>query len=490
MKQIGKRFPDNFYWGGATAANQCEGAWNEGGKGPSVADHYTGGSRTESRKFTRKIDPDEYYPSHEAIDFYHHYKEDIAAFAEMGFKMYRMSIAWSRIFPNGDDAGPNKEGIEYYRSVFMECRKYGIEPLVTILHYEMPYHLCEAYNGFVDRRVIDYYINYCKTIFTEYKGMVKYWLTFNEINALAHGFGATLAGGILVDDDIDLMDYFLGRAKETPEAAGTRFTALHHQFLASAKAVKMAHEIDPENRVGCMIAGSCVYPYTCNPEDVLISQQQMNMGNWFCGDVQVRGEYPHYAKRYFEENNIKVAFEEGDSEILKKGCADFYSFSYYCSGCASADPEIKKAAANMMMGIPNPYLKASDWGWVIDPKGLRYFLNEIYGRYRVPVMVVENGLGAADIVEQDGSIHDDYRIDYLRLHVEQMAEAIADGVDLIGYTPWGCIDLVSASTGEMEKRYGFLYVDKDNKGQGTLSRSRKDSFYWYKRCIESNGTEI
>jgi len=436
------------------------------------------------------MEPDKYYPSHEAIDFYHHYKEDIALFAEMGFKMFRMSIAWTRIFPNGDDIMPNKEGIEFYRSVFMECKKYGIEPLVTILHYEMPYHLCETYDGWADRRVIDFYLNFCNTIFTEYKDLVKYWLTFNEINALAQSFGATLAGGILLEDDVDMTGYILGKTKESSVMANKRFTALHHQFLASAKAVKLAHKINPDNRVGCMIAGMCVYPYTCNPEDMLAALEQMNMGNWLCSDVQVRGEYPHFAKRYFEENDIKIQIAEGDLEILKNGCVDFYTFSYYCTGCASVDPGIQRTAANIMMGIPNPHLEKSEYGWTIDPKGLRYFLNEIYARYRVPIMVVENGLGMEDRVEPDGSIHDDYRIDYLRRHVEQMAEAIADGVDLIGYTAWGCIDLISASTGEMRKRYGFIHVDKDDSGKGTLARSCKDSFYWYKKCIESNGADI
>lgn len=483
-------FSENFFWGGATAANQCEGAWKEGGKGASIADHMTGGSKTCPRTFTKTIEDGRFYPSHEAIDFYHHYKEDIALFAEMGFKMYRLSIAWSRIYPNGDDAEPNKEGVEYYRGLFEECRKYGIEPLVTISHYEMPYHLCEAYNGWADRRVIDFYLNYCKTIFTEFKGLVQYWLTFNEINILCFPFGGMMAGGILPKENSTQLDFLAGEGKERAEEANMRFNALHHQFVASAKAVKLAHEINPENKVGCMIAGMCSYPYTCSPDDQLANQKQIQLGNWLCGDVQVRGEYPHFAARYFDENGIKIEFADGDAEALKNGCVDFYSFSYYTTGCTSSDPDILKKSGNMMMGVPNPYLKASEWGWTIDPKGLRYYLNEVYARYRVPVMIVENGLGANDVVEPDGSIHDDYRIDYLRRHVEQMAQAIKDGVDLIAYTPWGCIDLVSASTGEMAKRYGFIYVDKDNDGNGTLARIRKDSFYWYKKCISSNGTDI
>lgn len=490
MNQVLKAFPEEFFWGGATAANQCEGAWNVGGKGPSISDHMTAGAVNRPRRFTKNIEQGTYYPSHEAIDFYHHYKEDIALFAEMGFKMFRLSIAWSRIYPNGDDAVPNKEGIEFYRSVFEECRKYGIEPLVTISHYEMPYHLCETYNGWADRRVIDFYLNYCKTIFTEFNGLVKYWLTFNEINVLTSSFGGAIAGGILPRKDSVPVDFFWTSSEESTEEANLRFNALHHQFVASAKAVQMAHKTNPENHVGCMIAGMCSYPYTSKPDDQIANQLKMEIGNWLCGDVQVRGEYPHFAKRYFDEHGVKIEFADGDAETLKKGCVDFYSFSYYSSSCTSADPEASKAAGNMMTGIPNPHLKASDWGWTIDPEGLRFYLNEVYGRYRIPVMVVENGLGANDVVEPDGSIHDEYRIEYMQKHVEQMAEAICDGVDLIGYMPWGCIDLVSAGTGEMKKRYGFIYVDKDNAGNGTLARSRKESFYWYKKCIASNGTEI
>ena len=490
MSELSKRFPKDFFWGGATAANQCEGGWNEGGKGAAISDHITGGTKDTPRKFTKVLEDGLFYPSHEAIDFYHHYKEDIALFAEMGFKMFRLSIAWSRIYPNGDDAVPNKEGIAYYRALFEECRKYGIEPLVTISHYEMPYHLCEAYNGWADRRVIDFYLNYCNTIFNEFNGLVQYWLTFNEINVLSTSFGGMLAGGILPQNSDDHSALLFGGVKETTADTNLRFNALHHQFVASAKAVKMAHEINPKNHVGCMVAGMSSYAYTCNPDDQLANQQKMKLGNWLCGDVQVLGKYPYFAKRYFDENGIKIEFADGDTEALENGRVDFFSFSYYTSACVSADPDLIKTAGNMMMGLPNPYLKASDWGWTIDPKGLRYFLNEVYGRYGVPIMVVENGLGANDVVEPDGSIHDDYRIDYLRQHVEQMAEAIADGVDLIGYTPWGCIDLVSASTGEMKKRYGFLYVDKDNDGNGTLARSRKDSFFWYKKCIASNGSDL
>lgn len=478
-------FKKDFFWGGATAANQFEGGWKEGGKGDSVCDHMTGGAVDKHRYFTNKIQDDIYYPSHEGVDFYHRYKEDIALFAEMGFKMFRMSINWTRIFPNGDEKTPNQEGLDFYKSVFEECRKYGIEPLVTIAHYEIPYNLMDKYNGWTNRKCIDFYMRYCKTLFTEYKDLVKYWLTFNEINILPAGLGDIVSGGFKCEDGPAQV---LG-LKSTTEQLTKRYQALHHQFIASAKAVQLAHEINSEFQVGCMVAGGCFYPYRCNPDDVILAQKEMRM-NYFCGDVQVRGEYPYFTKRMFDEMGISIVMEDGDKDILKNGTVDFYSFSYYMSTCSTDDEEAKKTAGNGIMGVKNPYLKSSDWGWQIDPQGLRYLLNELYGRYQIPIMIVENGLGAIDKVEEDGSIHDSYRIDYLREHIKQMKEAVKDGVDLMGYTPWGCIDLVSISTGEMKKRYGFIYVDKHNDGSGTLNRSRKDSFYWYKKVIESNGEDL
>lgn len=478
-------FPKGFLWGGATAANQFEGGWKEDGKGDSVCDHMTGGTATTPRYFTNTIKEDTYYPSHEAVDFFHRYKEDIALMAEMGFGVFRLSINWTRIFPRGDEETPNQRGLDFYRSVFEECKKYGIEPLVTISHYELPYHLMDAYSGWTNRKCIDFFLHYCKVLFEEYKDLVKYWLTFNEINCLIMGVGDILSAGIKCEDGTAQV---LG-LPSTREQLANRFQALHHQFLASAKAVKLGHEINPEFQIGCMVAGGAIYPYTCNPDDILKAQQDMRM-NYFCGDVQVRGEYPHFTNRMFKEMGISIGMEEGDANILKEGTVDFYSFSYYMSTCSTVDSEALKAAGNVVMGVNNPYLKSSDWGWQIDPKGLRYLLNELYGRYQIPMMVVENGLGAVDQVEEDGSIHDHYRIDYLREHIKQMEEAIGDGVDLIAFTPWGCIDLVSVSTGEMKKRYGFVYVDKDNDGNGTLDRIRKDSFYWYKEVIASNGETL
>lgn len=480
-------FPKGFLWGGATAANQCEGGFAEGGKGLSVPDVMTGGGKGRPRHITDGILPGRYYPSHEAVDFYHRYKEDIALFAEMGFTCYRMSVNWARLFPRGDEPVPNPEGVAFYRDVFTECRKYGIEPLVTISHYELPYVLAREYGGWSSRKLIDCYVNYCHTLFCEYKGLVQYWLTFNEINIMMLGaFGGIMGGGILPPGD----DVAVGMGDESWDSPQKRFQALHHQFIASAKAVQLAHEIDPENRVGCMLLSSVVYPYSCSPDDVLKAQQSSRFANFYCGDVQARGAYPSFAKRIWAEQGVTVAMEQGDAEILAAGRVDFYAFSYYSSTTASSDPHAALASGNMMSGAANPYLKTTDWGWTIDPKGLRYFLNELYDRYRVPLMVVENGLGARDSIAQDGGIHDPYRIDYLREHIRQMRLAVEDGVELMGYTMWGPIDIVSASTGEMAKRYGFIYVDRDNEGRGTLRRIRKDSFYWYQKVIASNGDTL
>lgn len=487
---MNKPFPEGFLWGGATAANQCEGAWNADGKGPSTADHMTAGDRQTPRRFTPELEPGTYYPSHDAIDFYHRYKEDIALFAEMGFKVFRMSINWTRLYPNGDETVPNRAGVEHYRRVFEELRRHGIEPLVTLSHYEMPMGLVKQWNGWADRRSIDCFVRYATTCFTEFRGLVRYWLTFNEINMLMHPFGGLLAGGIMPEGDLALSP---GGSRKDPAEASRRFQALHHQFVASARAVQIGHAIDPENRIGCMIAGMVVYPRTCAPEDVLLAQRRTQEHNFYCGDVMVRGRYPAFAGRVWEEQGVTLQWEPGDEETLLAGTVDYYSFSYYSSQCVSADPEYAKEAGtgNLMRGLKNPYLKASDWGWTIDPTGLRWYMNEIYNRYGIPLMVVENGLGHDDVVEPDGSIHDTYRIDYLREHIKAMAAAVhEDGVELIGYTPWGCIDLVSASTGEMKKRYGFIYVDKDNDGHGTLERRRKDSFFWYQRVIASNGADL
>lgn len=469
-------FKKGFLWGGATAANQFEGGWNEGGKGISIADVMTNGDREVPRKITRGIEPGLYYPNHSGSDFFHRYKEDIALMAEMGFKAYRMSIAWTRIFPKGIEDEPNEEGLRFYDSVFDELKKYNIEPIVTISHYEMPFYLVQHYNGWESRETIDFYIRYCKVIFNRYKNKVKYWLTFNEINGGVVPAGGYLSLGILNESAADNLQ--------------SRLQGLHHQFVASAKAVKLAHEIDPQIYVGCMMGAMQNYPLTCNPEDVMKCYKLKEIRNYYCGDVQAKGEYPYFAKKYWTDNDIQLKMEPEDDKILKEGTVDFYTISYYMTNCISSDPKQEKTSGNLLGGAKNPYLKANDWGWQIDPVGLRYTLNELYSRYQLPMMVLENGFGAIDKLEPGNVIHDNYRIDYLREHIKAMSDAVDDGVELIAYTPWSAFDLVSASTGERKKRYGFVYVDADDCGNGSFNRYKKDSFYWYKKVIASNGKDL
>ena len=475
-------FSSKFLWGGAIAANQTEGAWDVDGKGASVADMCTGGSLTHPKRVTQTIEPGTFYPSHEAIDFYHHYEEDIALMAEMGFKCFRMSINWTRIFPTGMEAQPNEKGLAFYDRVFDCCRKYGIEPIVTLSHYELPYALVEKCNGWEGREVIGYFETYCKAVFSRYQHKVTYWLTFNEINSATLPMGAVLNTGTIRG--------YSGPINELPDNPQARFQALHHMLVASARVTAYAHTHYPQFKIGCMTLMATAYPLTCKPEDMLLAQQKMNMTNWFASDIQVRGKYPSYAERFFWDNHIEIHMEPEDCELLQNGTVDFFTFSYYMSICVTEDESAEQVGGNLLGGVKNPYLESSAWGWQIDPKGLRWTLNEIYGRYQIPVMIVENGLGARDVLEQDGSIHDDYRIDYLRKHIEQMKEAVNDGVDLMGYTPWGCIDLISASTGEMAKRYGFVYVSKYDDGTGNLSRKKKDSFFWYQKVIASNGENL
>lgn len=475
MKENTKKLPQGFLWGGAVAANQCEGAWNVGGKGVSTADVATGGAVDKAREYTEGIVEGKYYPSHEAIDFYNRYKEDVALLAEMGFKCFRTSIAWTRIFPVGDETAPNEEGLKFYDNLFDECLKYGIEPIVTISHYEMPYGLVEKYGSWRNRKLVEFYINYCRAIFTRYKDKVKYWMTFNEINVITlHPF---IPAGL--------------KFKEDENKEQVIYQSAHHQFLASAKAVQLGHEINPDFKIGCMILYPLTYAETCNPNDVITAAEDMNK-HYFFTDVQVRGYYPNNMKCYFERNNINIIMENDDEEILRQGRVDYIGFSYYMTLVATSDKEKNSSVGgNMLVGVKNPYLMASDWGWQVDPVGLRISLNNLYDRYQIPLFVVENGFGAIDKVEEDGSINDDYRIEYLRQHIQEMKKAVViDGVNLIGYTPWGCIDLISAGTGEMKKRYGFIYVDKNNEGKGTLERSRKKSFYWYKKVIETNGESL
>lgn len=477
-----KRFPDGFYWGGALAANQCEGAWDVDGRGPSVDDHVTGGSFDRPRELTQDIKAGVFYPNHDGIDFYHRFEEDIALFAEMGFTMLRVSISWSRIFPNGDDPEPNEAGLAFYDRLFDCMHEHGIEPLVTLSHYEMPWALAERYNGWASREVIDHFVRYCETVFARYQDKVRWWLTFNEINN-----GASDHGNLL---STSLVQGFEGPVSELRRTPQERYQALHHQFVASGRVVRLAHEQYPQFKVGNMDCFILSYPATCDPADVLANQAEMRRSNWFASDVQVRGHYPAYARRYFSENGIELNVRPGDLEDIAAGTVDFYTLSYYMSNIVGTHDDMEITQGNMTFGGKNPYLPSSEWGWQIDANGLRYALNEIWDRYEIPVMVVENGLGARDEVAEDGAIHDDYRIDYLRRHVAAMREAVADGVDLIGYTWWGPIDIVSAGTGEFAKRYGFVYVDKHDDGTGTLERRRKDSFYAYQKIVASNGEDL
>lgn len=477
-----KVFPNGFLWGGATAANQCEGAYNEDGRGLSSVDVVPyGEERMRVNRGERKMlscEPGFQYPAHEAIDFYHHYAEDIRLFAEMGFKCYRMSIAWTRILPNGDDDVPNEKGIQFYRSVFEECRKYGIEPLVTIDHFDTPIALIERYGGWRDRRMIDAYIKYCRVIFKEFGGLVKYWITFNEINMLLHM--SFMGAGIYFEPGEDKDEI--------------KYTAAHHELVASARAVKLAHEMMPGSKIGCMLAAGQFYPYSCDPADIWDGLEK-DRDNYFFIDVQARGAYPVWAKKRMERAGVTLPLAEGDAETLREGTVDFVAFSYYCSRCTTADPVLFEKNARpgnaVFKAVVNPHLKSTEWGWQIDPLGLRVTVNTLYDRYQKPLFVVENGLGAVDKLEADGTVHDQYRIEYMRAHLEALRDAVCeDGIPVIGFTSWGCIDLVSASSGEMKKRYGMIYVDKDDKGGGTLARYRKDSFYWYQNVIRTNGEEL
>lgn len=474
------KLPNNFLWGGAVAAHQLEGAWNVDGKGPSVADVMTVGSTTSYRSITEGVLDFEYYPNHEAIDFYHHYKEDIKLFAEMGFKCFRTSIAWTRIFPKGDEHEPNEAGLQFYDDLFDECLKYNIEPIVTLSHFEMPYHLVTEYGGFRNRKLIDFFVKFAETCFTRYQSKVKYWMTFNEINNQANfneDFAPFTNSGIF---------YQPGENREA-----VMYQAAHYELVASAKAVQIGKTINPNFEIGCMMAMSPVYPENCQPKNNLMALKIMEKRYYFA-DVHVFGSYPNHILNYWKRNKITLDITEEDLAELKKGTVDYIGLSYYMSHATKHRSENTFYDYDETKDlIKNEFVERSDWGWQIDPVGLRYILNWLTDVYRLPLFIVENGFGAYDKKEADGTIHDTYRINYLKAHIEQMRLAvIEDNVDLMGYTPWGCIDLVSAGTGEMEKRYGFIFVDKDNQGQGTLERSRKESFYWYQQVIQSNGEQL
>ncbi len=488
-----KMFPEGFLWGGAIAANQCEGAWKEGGKGPSVADvakfadpqsqkdlldiHKLTDIDDEAIAKALATDDETYYPKRHGIDFYHHYKEDIRLLAGMGFKVFRLSIAWSRIFPHGDEETPNEEGLQFYDDVFDECLKYGMQPLVTMSHYEPPLYLVTKYNGWYNRKLIDFFTHYVDVITKRYQDKVKYWLTFNEIDSIIrHPF---MTGG-LIESRFDPEQF-----------EEVEYQAMHHQFVASALAVKITHQNIPDAKVGCMLTKVTFYPYTCKPEDVLEEREKMR--EIYCySDTQVFGEYPQYLLTKYHNKGYHIVMSEEDLKIMKENPVDFISFSYYSSNCVAKDTSgLDVTTGNTSMAIKNPYLPSSQWGWQIDPIGLRISLIDLYDRYHKPLFVVENGLGAIDIIDENGEIQDDYRIDYLSEHIKQMGYAIHDdGVELMGYTTWAPIDLVSNSSNQMSKRYGFIYVDVDDYGHGSYKRMKKKSYDWYKQVIEHNGDNL
>ncbi len=468
----------DFFWGGAVAANQCEGAWQEGGKGWCVADinqfceDIPLNKRNNEELTTKEIkkainDKEGIYPKRRGIDFYHTYKDDLKLLKGLGINSFRTSINWSRIFPNGDDEKPNEAGLKFYDDLIDEIIANGLEPMITVSHYEMPLNLTLNYSGWYSRELIDYFYKYCTVLFDRFAGRVKYWILVNQINLIVHESFNTL--GIAADKVENLLE--------------AKYQGVHNEMVACAKATHYAHEHHPEMKIGMMFADGISYPATCKPEDVFANYRHNQM-EYFFGDVLLRGRYPGYAFRYFEDKNIHIAFGEDDEKILKN-TADFMAMSYYYTQIADAE-----SVKNMKSTYDNPYIENSDWGWGIDPIGLRTKLNMYWDRYQVPIAITENGLGHFDEVERDGSIHDDYRVDYLRDHIKQMREAVLDGVDVFGYYPWGPIDIVSCSSSEMSKRYGFIYVDLDDYGKGTGKRSLKDSYSWYQKVVKSNGEDL
>lgn len=473
---------ENFLWGGAIAAHQAEGAWNIEGKGLSIADVMTAGGNGIPRKITQGVIEGEYYPNHEAIDFYHHYKEDIQLFKELGLKCFRTSIAWSRIFPKGVEEEPNEAGLLYYDRLFDTLIEHGIEPVITLSHFEMPYYIYEKFGGFSNKEVISLFVKFATCVFERYKDKVTYWMTFNEINNQADG-----------QDPLHVWTNSAMIIEDETKKEELVFQAGINELIASAAAVIEGKKINPDFQIGCMMAYVPVYPYSCNPEDMMASVKA-NERRFFYNDIHARGKVPTYALKYWAEKNYQIDISKEELAILKEGTVDYIGFSYYMSGTISTLEEIEGQATEDIQRakiVKNPYIEVSDWGWPIDEVGLRYVLNTVYQRYDLPLFIVENGFGAYDRLTEDNTIHDDYRVEYLKKHIEQMKKAIVeDGVPVIGYTPWGVIDIVSFGSGEMEKRYGMIYVDKDNEGNGTLQRLKKDSFSWYQKVIETNGEKL
>ena len=477
-------FPETFLWGAAISATQAEGAYNRDGKGLTIQDFITSGSLNNERRFTPEISDEHYYPSHDGVKFYDYALDDIETFASLGLKSFRLSISWARIFPNGNEETPNQLGLDHYLKIFKLCKEHKIEPIVTLSHFDTPWFITKNYNGFYSRETIQMFLNYAETVMNYYKGYVKYWLPFNEINFGVLQMGAYKSLG-MIDPEI-ANGTKNANYSELKVPLSKQIVALHHQFIASALTVKLAHKIDPNNKVGCMIGYITQYPLTSHPKDILKAQEIDRILNKFASDVSVRGEYPSYIQNWFHENNIELEITQEDAEILKAGTVDFYAFSYYMSNCATFRSDVEVVHGNLMGGVKNEYLETTDWGWQLDPQGLTYTLNDLWDRYEIPLMIVENGLGAPDEVI-DGKINDQYRIEYLKNHIEAMQKALSYGVNLIGYMPWSALDLVSSGTGEMKKRYGLVYVDRDNEGNGNYKRIIKESGYWYQSVIKNRG---
>lgn len=485
------KFPKDFLWGGAIACSQADGAFNEGGKGLSTQDcryfdskwdfdtiykknAYVSDMSEENFKKALSDNDTTYYPLRRGIDFYHEYPNDIELLSELGLKIFRTSICWARIFPNGDDEKPNEEGLKFYDDLFQKLKEKGIKIFATIMHYDIPVNLVVKYGGWKNRKLVDFYTRYVEVLFKRYKDLVDYWLPFNEINAarFAHWDGISI-----IAENENNLDQAV-------------FQSLHHQFIANAKAVELAKKIVKKKNIGAMVAAFTIYPGTCNPADVMQTLIDQRYSNYFYFDVMARGYYPTYMNPLFQKLNVHIHMEPGDEELLRQNTVDFLSFSYYASQIASVNEDFGVTTGNMAGSVyANPYLEKSDFGWSVDNMGLRITLNKLYDRYQLPLFVAENGLGAFDQFK-DQTVHDDYRIDYLKKHVEAMRDAIEDGVELLGYTMWGIIDIVSCGPLTMDKRYGVIYVDRDNDGKGTNKRYKKDSFKWYKKCISSNGEDI
>lgn len=481
MEFIKKR---QLLFGGATASSQYEGSYNIGGKGMDTQDcrpylPRTSNATTATRLLTKSSieeakDPNSklVFPFRTASKGYEFWEEDIDLLIELGIDIYRLSISWARLYPNGDELTPNEEGIAYYKKVIMKAHNAGMKIFLTMTHYAVPLYLVEEYGGWTNRSLIEFYVRYAKTIFEEFGDYIDYYLPFNEINA---GYFSPFNGVALVREEDSDYDQSLV------------FASLHHQFVASAYVIELGKKM-VKGEFGCMIACFCYYPYSCSPEDNLKLVLEENMNQWYCSDILSRGVYPGYAQKFFSDRNISFEITESDKKILKDNTCDFVSISYYQS-CVISTEEKEKTAGNLVISTKNPYLEATEWGWQIDPIGLRTSLHRVYDRYQKPVFVSEGGLGNRDVLESDGSIHDQYRIKYLQEHFDQVKLAQEDGVDVLGYIVWGIIDIVSAGSCEMEKRYGVIYVDADNEGNGSFKRIKKDSFTWYQKFLKENRGE-